>query len=117
MTAHVSRSYDIAVSRAMCRGDWDRLEQLYAVPAADRAEWTPKYKARRPAITMPGGTVIHDFRVGDRVRVRISGRTGEIIKKNIRHNGWKVRWDEPVFGCTESDVLPPSLEPLHEEAS
>lgn len=51
-----------------------------------------------------------DLKPGDRVRVTRSGRTGTLVKRNVRHNGWRVRWDVPVFGATDSDVQPSMLE-------
>jgi hypothetical protein len=50
------------------------------------------------------------LKVGDRVRVRLSGRTGTVIRRNVRHNGWRILWDEPVFGVTAGDVLPHNLD-------
>lgn len=44
------------------------------------------------------------FKVGDRVMVEISNRTGTVVAGPKKHAGWKVRWDEPVFGVTESWV-------------
>jgi len=44
------------------------------------------------------------FKVGDRIRVEMSGRTGVIIKRGHAHNGWKVKWDHPVFGVIEGWV-------------
>jgi hypothetical protein len=51
-----------------------------------------------------------DFKVGDRVRVELSGRTGELVKRGQPHNGWKVKWDEPKFGVTEGWVRTVNLE-------
>lgn len=65
---------------------------------------------REPTNPVPGRT-FHDLRVGDRVRVTISGRTGEIVGPHRYHVGWRVRWDEPVFGVTEGNVSWPNLEP------
>lgn len=45
------------------------------------------------------------LRVGSRVRVIISGRTGTIVGPKIRHNGWLVEWDEPMFGVERGRVL------------
>lgn len=50
------------------------------------------------------------LKVGDRVRVTVSGWTGTIVGAKVRHTGWKVRWDAPQFGATESRVLPSQLE-------
>lgn len=45
------------------------------------------------------------FAFGDRVTVEVSGRTGTVVSHEHRpHSGWRVRWDEPVFGVTESWV-------------
>lgn len=44
------------------------------------------------------------FKVGDRILIEASGRTGEIVKRGHPHQGWKVRWDEPMFGVTEGWV-------------
>jgi len=60
----------------------------------------------------PAGPTFHDLRVGDRVRVTMSGRTGTIVKDNRKHAGVLVRWDEPMYGATESRVRLPNLEPL-----
>lgn len=53
--------------------------------------------------------------VGDRVRVRVSGATGVIVKRGGRNMGWKVRWDNPRFGVTEGYVVGANLEPVQEE--
>src|SRR5215831_17748124 len=45
-----SKSYDTAYSRAMLRGDWDRVVELQAVPLEQRATWKPT--RRKPARTM-----------------------------------------------------------------
>jgi preprotein translocase subunit YajC len=45
-----------------------------------------------------------EMRVGSRVRVS-SGWTGEVVKQGHPHNGWKIRWDNPQFGTTESWVV------------
>lgn len=69
--------------------------------------------SRRPPITSPDGSVtLHDFRVGDRVRVPISGRTGVIVsRRRPSRDGWNVRWDEPVYGVTEGRVSTSNMEP------
>lgn len=66
---------------------------------------------RRPPRNPVPGIVFHDLRVGDRVRVTISGRTGTIVRRLDRHNGFRVRWDEPVFGVIEGRVAWSNLEP------
>lgn len=53
---------------------------------------------------------VKDLKVGDRVRVTVSGWTGTIVGAKICHSGWKVQWDAPRFGATESRVLPSQLE-------
>jgi hypothetical protein len=72
---------------------------------------TSKPKRKSPVQPFRGGPVFHDFRIGDRVKVTMSGRTGEIISGPRRHSGWEVRWDEPVYGCIESWVAWPLMEP------
>lgn len=52
------------------------------------------------------------LKVGDKIRIPLSGRTGTIVDKGKKHTGWRIRWDEPVFGVTESRINPSSMEPL-----
>lgn len=59
-----------------------------------------------------GRPTFYELRLGDRVRVRISGVTGTLVKKGTRNMGWKVRWDEPRFGVTEGYMRPVDLEPI-----
>jgi len=66
-----------------------------------------------PRTPVPGRT-FHDLRVGDRVRVTQSGRKGEIVGPHRHHVGWRVRWDEPLFGVIEGNVSWPLLEPEEE---
>lgn len=68
---------------------------------------------RRAPITPVPGVTLHDFRVGDRIIVPISGRTGTIDRRCKQpRDGWIVRWDEPVFGVTEGRVAIPNMAPL-----
>lgn len=55
-------------------------------------------------------SVSDQIRVGSRVRVVISGRTGEVVAKGHPHSGWKIRWDNPQFGVTEGWVRTANIE-------
>jgi hypothetical protein len=68
-------------------------------------ETTKRHEPLRPV----PGIVLHDFRIGDRVRVLISGRTGTLVRR-LRHS-WVVRWDEPVFGVAEGRISTVNIEP------
>lgn len=57
---------------------------------------------------------VADLAVGERVIVTGSGRTGTVVAPAIRHNGPKIKWDEPVFGCTEGRVMLSLLDRLTE---
>ena len=50
------------------------------------------------------------LKVGDRVRVTVSGVTGVLVKKGYKNVGWLVRWDEPKFGATQGWVRAVNLE-------
>lgn len=50
------------------------------------------------------------WKVGNRVRVTISGRTGTIVELHRRHNGFMVKWDEPIFGVEQGRVTADKLE-------
>jgi deoxycytidylate deaminase len=39
-----------------------------------------------------------NLEVGARIRVIGTGRTGTIEARGHKHNGWKVRWDDVMFG-------------------
>ena len=67
---------------------------------------------RKPPTSPVPGVTFHDLRVGDRVRVPLSGRTGTIIGPHVRHNGFLVAWDEPMFGVTSGRVRHSNLEPF-----
>lgn len=52
-----------------------------------------------------------NLRAGERVIVPISGRTGTLVKRCApAHDGWIVRWDEPVFGVEQGRVATVNLE-------
>jgi hypothetical protein len=56
------------------------------------------------------------WKVGDRVRVHQSGRTGTVVRaaatfREQMHRYVRVAWDEPVFGVEASNVSPTILEP------
>jgi hypothetical protein len=53
---------------------------------------------------------LKDLKVGDRIRVRISGRTGTICKPLRRHCGWMVEWDDPKFGVNQGRVSTANIE-------
>jgi hypothetical protein len=53
---------------------------------------------------------MRNLKVGERVVVPGSGRTGVVVAGPQRHNGWKVRWDEPMFGVTEGWVATANLD-------
>jgi antirestriction protein ArdC len=55
---------------------------------------------------------LRDLAIGERVRVTISGRTGTVASEHRRHSGFKVRWDEPMFGVEEAYVSAANLERL-----
>jgi hypothetical protein len=60
----------------------------------------------------PGGPKLFHFKVGDRVRVTLSGRTGTVVEKcRFKNHGWMVKWDEPVFGVEKGRVTTANLEP------
>ena len=48
---------------------------------------------------------------GAAVIVPQSGRTGVLRDKGARNQGWLIEWDEPMFGVTESRIVPSILEP------
>jgi hypothetical protein len=50
------------------------------------------------------------WKVGDRVIVPLSGRTGVLGKRLGKHNGWVVKWDNPMFGVEQGSCLPGNLE-------
>lgn len=54
---------------------------------------------------------------GARVVVSGSGRTGTVVAPAIRHNGPKIKWDDPKFGVTEGRVMLGSLEPEGEDTT
>ena len=66
-----------------------------------------------PYTPVPGRT-FHDIRIGDRVVVEQSGRTGVVVSKQRYHVGRKVRWDEPVFGVVECWVSEEELRPVED---
>ena len=45
-----------------------------------------------------------NFKVGDRIRVIGTGRTGTIEARMHKHTGWRVRWDDPMFGVETGNV-------------
>ena len=52
-----------------------------------------------------------DLKVGDRVRVIGSGRTGTLERRRKpERDGWDVRWDEPMFGVEVGRVATANLE-------
>jgi len=53
---------------------------------------------------------MRDLQIGERVRVRISGRTGTVVDGYQRHNGYMIEWDEPMFGVTRGRVNTHNLE-------
>jgi len=53
-----------------------------------------------------------DLKVGERVIVVGTGRTGTVSRLPIRHAGPMIKWDEPMFGCTEGRVMVSLLERL-----
>ncbi len=66
-----------------------------------------------PVVPFSGGPTLHDLRVGDKVRVTLSGRTGTVLSRcKQKRDGWVVSWDEPVFGRTQGRVAWANLEPV-----
>lgn len=60
----------------------------------------------------PKGPTFHDFHIGDRVVVPMSGRTGVIVKRCAsKRDGWIVAWDAPMFGVTQGRVAWANLAP------
>lgn len=54
---------------------------------------------------------LRDLRVGERVRVLGSGRTGTLVsRRSPKRDGWNVRWDEPLFGVEVGRVATSNLE-------
>jgi len=61
-------------------------------------------------MALPDFTHKH-FKIGDRVRVEISGRTGTIVsRRRPERDGWNVRWDDPKFGVEVGRVATVNLE-------
>jgi len=56
-----------------------------------------------------------ELKIGVRVVVPLSGRTGVIVGLNKRHCGWLIEWDEPKFGVTRGRVPASSLDLVEEE--
>jgi hypothetical protein len=71
-----------------------------------------KDRARKlvPASSPVPGRNFYEVKLGDRVTVinektgESNGRTGTIVGDLIRHNGYRVEWDAPQFGVTDSRV-------------
>ena len=54
---------------------------------------------------------LKSLRVGDRVVVTRSGRTGSLLRRcKPERDGWVVLWDAPVYGVTEGRVATTNLE-------
>jgi hypothetical protein len=52
-----------------------------------------------------------NYKVGDRVRVTQTGRTGTIVsRRKPARDGWNVRWDNPMYGVEVGRVATLSLE-------
>lgn len=55
-----------------------------------------------------------DLKVGERVVVTGTGRTGTVVGGARRHAGVLVHWDEPMFGVEEGRVTLALLDRLYE---
>ena len=54
---------------------------------------------------------LRSLKVGDRVRVPISGRTGVLVsRRKPAQDGWNVQWDEPLYGVEVGRVATANLE-------